>query len=94
VRLETGRTHQIRVHMAHVRHPIVGDTVYGTRSVRGQGIEPKLRERLATFPRQALHAHELALAHPITGEMLTFSAEMPEDMRQLLQALRSDAARP
>jgi 23S rRNA pseudouridine1911/1915/1917 synthase len=94
VKLETGRTHQIRVHMAHIKHPIVGDPVYGTRSVRGRGLEPGLREKLSAFPRQALHAHELALAHPVTREALSFSAELPKDLRQLLVALREDAAKP
>ncbi len=92
VKLETGRTHQIRVHMAHLKHPIVGDAVYGTRSVRGRGLDPALRETLAKFPRQALHAHELALAHPVTGEAMTFSADLPRDMQDLLAALRADAA--
>ena len=89
VRLETGRTHQIRVHMSHIRHPVVGDPVYGGRAVRGVGLPEELRRRLATFPRQALHARELGLQHPVTGAHLTFVREPPEDMQQLLAALRA-----
>ena len=90
VRLETGRTHQIRVHMAHIRHPLVGDPVYAPSGVRGVGMDPTLRARLAAFPRQALHARELELNHPVTDEILRFTAEPPRDMRDLLSALRVD----
>ena len=78
-RLETGRTHQIRVHFQHIRHPLVGDTVYrrGTR----HGI---------TFPRQALHAAELTLAHPASGETVTWRAAPPRDFKRLLEELRED----
>jgi 23S rRNA pseudouridine1911/1915/1917 synthase len=78
-RLETGRTHQIRVHFQHIRHPLVGDTVYrrGTR----HGI---------TFPRQALHATELSLKHPKTGEVMTWRAPVPRDMKRLIDELRRD----
>ena len=78
-RLETGRTHQIRVHFQHIRHPLVGDTVYrrGTR----HGID---------FPRQALHAAELALVHPSSGETLTWRAAPPRDFKRLLEELRED----
>lgn len=91
VRLETGRTHQIRVHLSHLRHPVVGDPVYGGRVVRGVGLPEDLRRQLATFPRQALHARELGLEHPISGEALNFTAEPPEDFRALLAALRAHA---
>ena len=91
VRLETGRTHQIRVHMAHIRHPVVGDPAYGGRVVRGAGLPDALRKMLATFPRQALHARELELEHPVTGKTLVFTAEPPEDLRRLLAALRKHA---
>jgi 23S rRNA pseudouridine1911/1915/1917 synthase len=88
VRLETGRTHQIRVHMAHWRHPIVGDTLYGGNVVRGAGMDERLRAALRAFPRQALHARELVLRHPENDRELSFVAEPPEDMQALLRLLR------
>jgi 23S rRNA pseudouridine1911/1915/1917 synthase len=88
VRLETGRTHQIRVHMAFLRHPVFGDPVYGGRVARGTGMPEELRRTLATFPRQALHARELAFKHPITGAHLTFMREPPADIADLIAALR------
>ena len=89
VKLETGRTHQIRVHMSHIRHPVLGDPVYGGRSQRGVGLSEALRQLIANFPRQALHARELEFVHPVTGAPLTFTREPPEDMQQLLAALRA-----
>ena len=91
IRLETGRTHQIRVHMSHLRHPVVGDPVYGGRVVRGVGLPEDLRRLLANFPRQALHARELGFEHPVTGAELTFVREPPADFRELLAALRAHA---
>jgi 23S rRNA pseudouridine1911/1915/1917 synthase len=91
VKLETGRTHQIRVHMSHVRHPVVGDPVYGGRAHRGAGLPDALARLIASFPRQALHARELEFAHPVGGATLTFTREPPADMRQLLDALREHA---
>jgi 23S rRNA pseudouridine1911/1915/1917 synthase len=88
VRLETGRTHQIRVHLSHIRHPVVGDPIYGGRVVRGAGLPEDLRRRLALFPRQALHARELSLEHPVTGAHVTFVREPPADFQELLAALR------
>jgi len=79
--LETGRTHQIRVHFAHLKHPLVGDSVY----LKGpQKCVPELRELLRSFPRQALHAMCLALRHPVTGEEMEWQIPMPQDMQQLL----------
>ena len=82
--LETGRTHQIRVHMAEIGHPLVGDPVYGPRR--------KAPAPLADFPRQALHAWRLALVHPATGNAMEWEAKLPEDFSALLEALRAGAA--
>ncbi|MDO4776953.1 MAG: 23S rRNA pseudouridine(1911/1915/1917) synthase RluD [Cardiobacteriaceae bacterium] len=88
VQLETGRTHQIRVHMAEIHHPLVGDPVYGNKTLVPKGMDDHLRERIITFPRQALHATELELEHPGSGEYLAFSAPLPDDMAALLEELR------
>ena len=82
-RLETGRTHQIRVHMTNIAHPLVGDQVYG-RKVSGDA-------RLDAFPRQALHAWRLALEHPLTGVVMAWETPLPQDFSDLLQALRTGA---
>jgi 23S rRNA pseudouridine1911/1915/1917 synthase len=88
-RLETGRTHQIRVHMQHLGAPLVGDPVYGMRGiVPNRAITPTLREALSQFKRQALHAARLGLIHPATGELMEWQAELPEDMKMLLEAMR------
>jgi len=92
VNLETGRTHQIRVHLAHLRHPIVGDPVYGGRPHLPPRAAPALVEVLRCFGRQALHAHRLGLAHPVTGDWLEWESPLPADMARLLDALRADAA--
>jgi len=91
VKLETGRTHQIRVHMAHIRHPIVGDPVYGGRPRPPRGAGEALRTALQGFRRQALHAAELGLVHPLSGETCRWQAPLPEDFEALLAALRADA---
>ncbi|MBI1422798.1 MAG: 23S rRNA pseudouridine(1911/1915/1917) synthase RluD [Gammaproteobacteria bacterium] len=91
VRLETGRTHQIRVHMAYVHYPIVGDPVYGGRLKLPRGCTPALAEALQGFRRQALHAARLGVVHPHTGEFLAWEAPLPADMEQLLAMLRADA---
>ena len=84
-RLETGRTHQIRVHLAHIGHPLVGDSVY----LKGpQKCVPQLRALLTGFPRQALHATRLALVHPVSGETMEWHALLPADMTRLLQQIR------
>jgi len=91
VRLETGRTHQIRVHFAHRRHPLVGDPVYGGRLAMPAGADERLRDTLRCFRRQALHAAELRLEHPVTGAGMVFEAPPPADFQALLSALRGDA---
>jgi 23S rRNA pseudouridine1911/1915/1917 synthase len=88
--LATGRTHQIRVHLAHIGHAVVGDPVYGTRRRYPAGASEALRATLDGFRRQALHAVELGLTHPFTGESLSFKAPLPADMQQLLGALAAD----
>jgi 23S rRNA pseudouridine1911/1915/1917 synthase len=88
--LATGRTHQIRVHLAHIGHAVVGDPVYGTRRRYPAGASEQLRMTLDGFRRQALHAVELALAHPVTGEPLSFKAPLPADMQDLIAALADD----
>ncbi|MGR3377354.1 RluA family pseudouridine synthase [Salipiger abyssi] len=92
-RLETGRTHQIRVHMAHAGHGLVGDPVYGGRRKPPlKALGPQATEAVSGFTRQALHAAELGFAHPVTGAHLRFEAPLPEDMAALLGALRDIGA--
>jgi len=88
-RLETGRTHQIRVHMATIGHPLVGDTRYGARRIVPPSGAEADAEVVRRFPRQALHAYRLALTHPASGERMTFESDLPEDMQCLLQALEA-----
>lgn len=90
VQLETGRTHQIRVHMSHLRHPIVGDPVYAGRHRVPAGAQLELVEYLQNFKRQALHAWRLSFEHPETGEQATYEAALPDDMQQLLALLQAD----
>jgi len=90
-RLETGRTHQIRVHLAHLGHPLVGDSVY----LKGvPKCAPQTRVLLREFPRQALHATHLALEHPVSGEAMEWHAPLPQDMMELLQQLREVSCDP
>ncbi|MBV2209496.1 MAG: 23S rRNA pseudouridine(1911/1915/1917) synthase RluD [Thermomonas sp.] len=91
-RLETGRTHQIRVHMAHLKHAIVGDALYGGALRLPKGASEELIATLRGFKRQALHAEVLEFKHPVTGEPVRCEAPLPEDMQQLLRVLREDAA--
>ena len=90
-RLETGRTHQIRVHLRHAGFPIVGDPVYGGRLRIPGGATEELRRVLEGFRRQALHARELSLRHPASGEQLRWCQAMPGDMQQLVEVLARDA---
>lgn len=97
VELETGRTHQIRVHMAHIRYPLVGDRLYGGRPRLPPQPMPALVDCLKAFPRQALHACALVLRHPGRDESITVEVPLPADMLALLVALRDDtrsASRP
>ncbi|BFM49426.1 23S rRNA pseudouridine(1911/1915/1917) synthase RluD [Marinomonas sp. THO17] len=90
LKLETGRTHQIRVHMAHIQYPLVGDPQYGGRLKMPKACSPELQEALRNFRRQALHAKKLELAHPSTGEWMEWEVDLPEDMQQLLEVLKQD----
>ncbi|MDD2738247.1 MAG: 23S rRNA pseudouridine(1911/1915/1917) synthase RluD [Methylomonas lenta] len=87
VKLETGRTHQIRVHMTHINYPLIGDQVYGGRFQMPAECNPALAEALRSFKRQALHATKLGLEHPETGEYMEWELPMPEDMQNLIKLL-------
>ncbi len=88
-RLETGRTHQIRVHLSHVGHPLVGDPVYGRpRPIAGGALAPEAIAAVAAFPRQALHAATLGFEHPADGRLLQFSSPVPDDLNTLLTILQ------
>ena len=90
VQLETGRTHQIRVHMSYLHHPIVGDPVYAGRHRVPAGAQQELLDYLQAFKRQALHAWRLSFVHPESGEDVTFEAPLPDDMQQLITLLQTD----
>ena len=90
LRLETGRTHQIRVHMAHITHPLVGDQLYGGRPRPPKGASEAFIQALRKFDRQALHATMLRLYHPISGILMEWNAPIPQDMVELIDALRAD----
>ncbi len=89
--LETGRTHQIRVHLAHIKHGLVGDSTYGGRLLPPRGASADLVDSLRSFKRQALHAARLKLEHPHTGKSMEWQVPVPLDMQLLLEALRRDA---
>jgi 23S rRNA pseudouridine1911/1915/1917 synthase len=91
-KLETGRTHQIRVHMAHIRHPLLGDPVYGGRFKQAKGMSQPCRDAIQGFRRQALHAGFLGFEHPSSGEAVSWQADLPEDMQAVLKILADDAA--
>jgi 23S rRNA pseudouridine1911/1915/1917 synthase len=91
VQLESGRTHQIRVHLAHIGYPVVGDPVYGGRRRFPAAASPTLIAELEAFTRQALHAARLKLAHPITGKEVEWEAPLPTDMEHLIAVLEADA---
>jgi len=91
VKLESGRTHQIRVHMAHLHYPVVGDPVYGGRLKIPAGASERLKNELRSFRRQALHALKLSLTHPGTGKRVQWATSVPEDMSKLMEALAQDA---
>ncbi|UWZ93576.1 23S rRNA pseudouridine(1911/1915/1917) synthase RluD [[Pasteurella] aerogenes] len=90
LRLETGRTHQIRVHMAHIAHPLLGDQTYGGRPRPPKNASEELMRVMREFKRQALHAVMLRLAHPISGEMMEWYAPLPADFVELVEALKAD----
>jgi 23S rRNA pseudouridine1911/1915/1917 synthase len=89
-RLETGRTHQIRVHLAHIGHPLMGDGVYGSHfKTKASHLGPRSQAALTALGRQALHAYLLALQHPKTGKFLHWEAALPEDLLLLQGALQA-----
>ncbi len=86
--LETGRTHQIRVHLSHVGHPLIGDPMYGGRVRFPKKASQELKDELINFQRQALHSKKLTLTHPVTGKSMSWKAGLPDDMQRLLKTLK------
>jgi len=86
--LETGRTHQIRVHLSHVGHSLIGDPMYGGRVRFPKKASEELKDALLNFKRQALHSKKLTLTHPISGELMSWKAPLPDDMSRLLEVLK------
>ncbi len=89
VSLETGRTHQIRVHLAFINFPILGDSVYGGRRKFAPGTSETVKEEILKFPRQALHAEKLEFIHPTSGKKVNYSAKIPKDFMQLIEFLKN-----
>ncbi len=85
--LETGRTHQIRVHLSHIGHPLIGDPMYGGRVRFPKKASLELKDELLNFQRQALHSKKLTLTHPTTGQSMSWKVDLPADMQQLLSTL-------
>ena len=90
VKLDSGRTHQIRVHMAHIHNPVVGDPVYGGRGRRPKNISEETSNFINNFPRQALHAWRLELTHPTNENLMSWIAPLPDDMMSLLDLLKHE----
>jgi len=90
VKLETGRTHQIRVHLSHLKHPLVGDPVYCLKNLKPKGASEELTQHLATFQRQALHAKKLGFIHPSSKELVSWETVLPDDMQKLLNVISND----
>ncbi|WP_191600634.1 23S rRNA pseudouridine(1911/1915/1917) synthase RluD [Marinomonas algicola] len=90
LKLETGRTHQIRVHMAFAKFPLVGDPQYAGRLKMPKACSPELQEGIRLFRRQALHAKKLELTHPISGDFMEWEVDLPEDMQHLIELLKQD----
>jgi 23S rRNA pseudouridine1911/1915/1917 synthase len=86
--LETGRTHQIRVHLSYVGHSLIGDPMYGGRVRFPKKASEELKKALLNFKRQALHSKKLTLKHPISGEVMSWKAPLPDDMQELLSVLK------
>jgi 23S rRNA pseudouridine1911/1915/1917 synthase len=91
---KTGRTHQLRVHLAALGHPIVGDAVYGGRQQRARGVSDAVAAALAACPRQALHARRLRFRHPRHGRDVEISSTLPDDLRRVIDAVRAADATP
>ena len=87
--LETGRTHQVRVHLPHISHPLIGDPLYGKGfKSKLRKLPEKLQRNLAALPRQALHAAQLAFVHPATGTLLKFNSTLPRDLAEIVEAFK------
>jgi 23S rRNA pseudouridine1911/1915/1917 synthase len=88
-RLETGRTHQIRVHMSAISHSLIGDQTYGARKKSLDDIDPELKDFVNEFPRQALHSYQISFLHPVSKEEMSFEVEFPKDLKELVKKLES-----